>query len=76
MTIESIDWHIRNQANLVSRLRREMVELLRIQESVSRLSVLAPFRLKQIEAAKAKGQKGFDAEKFMANVNPLNNEVK
>ena len=72
--IQSIDWHIRNQANLVSRLKREMAELLRIQASVSRLSVLAPFRLKQIEEAESKGQKGFDADRFMAKDNPLNKE--
>lgn len=76
MTTQSIDWHQRNQANLVSRLKREMAELLRIQESVSRLSILAPFRLEQIKQAKDQGKTRFDAERFMAKDDPLNKEVK
>lgn len=74
MAIESINWHERNLKNLLNRSDREKKELIVLQESIDRIQTLAPFRLKQIEAAKAKGQRGFDAEKFMANDNPLNKD--
>ena len=73
--IHSIDWHERNLANLLTRSDREKKELIVLQESIGRIQTLAPFRLKQIEAAKKiNGKEGFDAEKFMAKFNPLNKD--
>jgi len=74
--IQSIYWHERNLKNLLNRSDREKKEVIVLQESIDRIQTLAPFRLKQIEAAKKiKGREGFDAEKFMAKDNPLNKGV-
>jgi hypothetical protein len=76
MTTQSIDFHERCLKNRIDGLRRQRAELERLQASVERSSRLAEFLAEQIKQAKAQRKTRFDADRFMAKFNPVNNEVK